>query len=179
MREVSDIFYRGSNSYVVLRLVEDDFLMAREREDGHVYFTGGLVAFPGFYLLSDKINKSLKEAHEPVPYFNQKLLLSVERTLKRFKPTEPFERTSWEIVDDRNLFFRESIANQRLKRTYRSSPDNIAATEGELHEKQHPKDLFFRVDHQTFRKLPRSKGIIFGVYVHLPRIPCSYISHQP
>ena len=50
---------------------------------------------------------SLGEAHQPVPYFNQKLLLSVERTLKRFKPEEPFERTSWEIVDDRNLFRRE------------------------------------------------------------------------
>ena len=91
--------------------------MAREREDGHVYFTGGLVAFPGFYLLSEKINKSLKEAHEPVPYFNQKLLLSVERTLKRFKPSEPFERTSWEIVDDRNLFFRE-LNVKVLPRTY-------------------------------------------------------------
>lgn len=32
--------------------------------------------------------------------------MSVERTLKRFKPDEPFERTSWEIVDDRNLFYR-------------------------------------------------------------------------
>lgn len=31
------------------RLVEDDFLMGREREDGHVYFTGGLVAFPGIH----------------------------------------------------------------------------------------------------------------------------------
>lgn len=24
--------------------------MGREREDGHVYFTGGLVAFPGMYI---------------------------------------------------------------------------------------------------------------------------------
>lgn len=81
--------------------------MARERPDGHVYFTGGLVAFPGFYLLSRKINKSLKTVHSPVPYFNEKLLHSVERTLKRFEPNEPFERTSWEIVDDRELHWRE------------------------------------------------------------------------
>lgn len=109
MREVTETINNVNDSYIVLRLVEDDFLMARERDDGHVYFTGGLVAFPGFYLLSEKINKSLRDVHEPVPYFNQKILLSVERTLKRFKPSEPFERTSWEIVDDRNLFFRESV----------------------------------------------------------------------
>jgi hypothetical protein len=60
----------------------------------------------GFYLLSKKINRTIKTVHAPVPQFNEKLLLSVERTLKRFKPNEPFERTSWEIVDDRNLFFR-------------------------------------------------------------------------
>ena len=47
--------------------------------------------------------------------------------------------------------------------------DNIAKLEegGELPDEQHPKDLFFRVDHQTFRKLPRTKGIIFGVYVSI------------
>lgn len=32
--------------------------------------------------------------------------MSVERTLKRFKEHEPFERTSWSMVDDRNLFLR-------------------------------------------------------------------------
>ncbi|KAG8710678.1 hypothetical protein FRC08_016844, partial [Ceratobasidium sp. 394] len=31
---------------IVSRLTENDFLMAREREDGHIYFVGGLVAFP-------------------------------------------------------------------------------------------------------------------------------------
>ena len=65
----------------------------------------------GFYLLSNKINKSLEVVHDPVPHFNEKILMSVERTLKRFKPNEPFERTSWEIVDDRNLFYRESMVS--------------------------------------------------------------------
>ncbi|TDL24583.1 hypothetical protein BD410DRAFT_745243 [Rickenella mellea] len=135
------------------RLVEDDFLMARERDDGQVYFTGGLVAFPGFYLLSDKLNKSVREIHQPVPYFNEKLSLSVERTLKRFKPDEPFERTSWGIVDDSDLHWH-----------------NIATHDASVPEKLHPKDLFFRVDHQTFRKLPRTRGIIFGVHPIMKRL---------
>lgn len=32
---------------ILSRLTECDFLMGRERDDGHVYFVGGLVAFPG------------------------------------------------------------------------------------------------------------------------------------
>jgi hypothetical protein len=34
---------------------------------------------PGFYLLSEKIGKSMRDVHVPVPQFNQKLLVSVER----------------------------------------------------------------------------------------------------
>jgi hypothetical protein len=48
----------------------------------------------------------MREVHEPVPDFNEKILTSVERTLKRFKSNEPFERASWEIVDDWSLFRR-------------------------------------------------------------------------
>ncbi|EJF56819.1 hypothetical protein DICSQDRAFT_70665 [Dichomitus squalens LYAD-421 SS1] len=136
---------------VVSRLVQDDFLMGREREDGKIYLVGGLIAFPGFYLLSETINKPLEVLHRPVPHFNEKLLMSVERTLKRFQPDQPFERSSWMIADDRNLFWH-NIAS--------APPDpNI-----------HPKDLWLRIDHQTFRKLPRTNAIIFGVHPIMRRI---------
>ncbi|CAE6435103.1 hypothetical protein ACGC1H_002847 [Rhizoctonia solani] len=132
---------------IVSRLTENDFLMARERDDGHIYFVGGLVAFPGFYLLSEKIGKSMHDVHLPVPQFNQKLLVSVERTLKRMDPNAPFERSSWEIVDDKNLFFH-----------------NIAQLPEEGKCTTSPGDLYLRIDRQAFRKLPRSKAIIFAVH---------------
>ena len=75
------------------------------------YAPGGAAAdrfCAGFYLLSETIGKPIGVLHAPVPYFNEKLLMSVERTLKRFKPDQPFERSSWMITDDRNLFWRES-----------------------------------------------------------------------
>ncbi|KAI0753138.1 hypothetical protein C8Q80DRAFT_1097643 [Daedaleopsis nitida] len=137
---------------IVSRLVQDDFLMGREREDGEIYLVGGLVAFPGAYLLSETINKPLKVLHAPVPYFNEKLLKSVERTLKRFKPDQPFERSSWMIADDRNLFWH-----------------NIASVSA-VDSNMNPKDLYLRIDHQTFRKLPRTNTIIFGVHPILRRI---------
>ncbi|KIY73213.1 hypothetical protein CYLTODRAFT_417183 [Cylindrobasidium torrendii FP15055 ss-10] len=137
---------------VVSRLVQDDFLMGKERDDGHVYFSGGLVAFPGFYTLAQYIGQPLEQVHKKIPHFNEKILMSVERTLKRFKEHEPFERTSWSMVDDRNLFLHSIISSQRLQ------------------DSTHPKDMWLRMDHQTFRKLPRSNGIIFGVHVMLKRL---------
>ncbi|OBZ69863.1 hypothetical protein A0H81_10273 [Grifola frondosa] len=136
---------------MVSRLVQDDFLMARERADGHIYLVGGLVGFPGFYLLSETIGRAVHTIHAPVPYFNQKLLMSVERTLKRFGPDQSFERSSWSIVDDRNLFWHHSVSES-------------------IHEQLHAKDLWLRVDHQTFRKLPRTQVIVFGVHPMMKRM---------
>ncbi|KAI0758500.1 hypothetical protein BD413DRAFT_654543 [Trametes elegans] len=136
---------------VVSRLVQDDFLMGRERLDGQIYLVGGLIAFPGTYLLSQTINKPLEVLHAPVPDFNKKLLVSVERTLKRFRPDQPFERSSWNIMDDRNLFWH-----------------NIAS--GLPDKDMRPQDLWLRIDHQTFRKLPRTRAIIFGVRPIMRRI---------
>ncbi|KAL8290009.1 hypothetical protein RQP46_002948 [Phenoliferia psychrophenolica] len=140
---------------VASTLVQDDFLMGKERADGHVYFTGGIVAHPGFYDFGAKINKSLFDIHTVVPQFNEKMLKSVERTLKRFEAHQPFERSSWEMVDDYNLYHHH-IAGLK---------------EGEtLPAWLEPKDYLFRTDHQTFRKLPRSRGIIFGVHPILKRL---------
>ncbi|KAI0645173.1 hypothetical protein C8Q79DRAFT_756449 [Trametes meyenii] len=143
---------KGTDALLVIsRLVQDDFLMARERPDGQVYLVGGLIAFPGTYLLSDTIDKPLEVLHTDVPDFNQKLLFSVERTLKRFQPDQPFERSSWNIMDDRNLFLHNSAFNP-------------------LDKDQRPEDLWLRIDHQTFRKLPRTNAIIFGVRPIMRRI---------
>ncbi|KAI0629415.1 hypothetical protein C8Q77DRAFT_286594 [Trametes polyzona] len=136
---------------VISRLVQDDFLMGRERPDGKIYLVGGLIVFPGTYLLSETINKHLEVLHKPVPDFNAKLLMSVERTLKRFRPDQPFERSSWNIMDDRNLFWH-----------------NIAS--GLPDKDLRPEDLWLRIDHQTFRKLPRTNAIIFGVRPIMRRI---------
>ncbi|VDB96596.1 unnamed protein product [Peniophora sp. CBMAI 1063] len=144
---------RGTDALrVISKLVQDDFLMGRERADGKVYFTGGLIAFPGFYLLSQYIGQWIGQVHAGVPYFNEKILMSVERTLKRFKPTEPFERTSWTITDDRNIHYHNMVKTESLS------------------EQIHPRDLWLRMDHQTFRKLPRSNGIAFGVHVVQKRV---------
>lgn len=96
----------------------------------------------------------MEEVHEPVPEFNSKLLKSVERTLKRFKPNEPFERASWEVVDDRSLFRHAMV----------DLPEG-----SNLADYLEPKDFIFRIDRQTFRKLPKTKTIIFGVHPILKR----------
>lgn len=96
-----------------------------------------------------------------------------DRTLKRMVPNAPFERSSWEIVDDNNLFFH-NIA--KLPEGGKCATD--------------PGDLYLRIDRrkplfsypqlphidltgrfsEAFRKLPRSKAIIFAVHPLLKKM---------
>lgn len=131
----------------------------------------------GFYLLSKYIGQWLGQVHEGVPYFNEKILLSVERTLKRFKPTEPFERTSWTITDDRDIHYRAYKTFPVMTRRSHPRLDQMVKTET-LSAHIHPRDLWLRMDHQTFRKLPlRSNGIAFGVCVPFP-VLAVYAAHH-
>ena len=147
----------------VSKLVQDDFLIASPNRDpkhqgkGGWLCAGGIVAFPGFYLLSDKIGRTLHDTHAPVPYFNERLLTSVERSLTRLKPDAPFERTSWELVQSDDLFWSPM-----------AGPLPHPATPIHQHHSTPPpirvEDLFLRLDHQTFVKMPQSGIVFFGVH---------------
>jgi hypothetical protein len=62
------------------------------------------------------------------------------RTLKRFSPDAPFERSSWSITEDLNLF-RHAIFDFK--------PDQ------KISDSTHPKDLYLRICHRelTFSDL--------------------------
>lgn len=68
------------------------------------------------------------------------------------------------MVDDRNLFWRKFLVICLDSDPLRTPPhaDNMVTTNA-LPDGLQPKDIWLRMDHQTFRKLPRSKGIAFGV----------------
>lgn len=41
---------------------------------------------------------------------------------------------------------------------------------GKISDELQPKDFLFRMDKQTFRKLPRTRGIVFGVHPIMRRL---------
>lgn len=143
---------------VVSQLVQDDFLIAfpSEANDGSWITAGGLVCFPGFYLLSDKIGLSLHDTHTPVPQFNEKLLKSVERSLTRLQPSAPIERTSWEIVEPEDDLFWAPMAGPLPTREGRNGacakPMRACHTSGRSDDacrSEDPSKLLLRLDHQT------------------------------
>lgn len=153
------------------RLIQDDFLIAHPlptHDSPNQWQTaGGLVSFPGFYLLSEKIGKTLHQTHNPVPQFNSKLLPSVERTLSRFKSNEPFERTSWEIVDGEDLFWNKMAgplpSGERISAKKMTKDHEVGRGEEDWKDED-AGELILRLDHQTFVKMPKSGSVFFGVH---------------
>lgn len=164
---------------VVSRLVQDDFLISHpsDKNDGSWICAGGVVCFPGFYLLSHKIGQSLYDVHDVVPQFNEKILKSVERSLTRLHPAQPIERTSWEIVDSPDHLFWAALAGPLPLEPGRNGaipqpvfPEHQTGRTSTMAEKEDPGDLVLRLDHQTFVKMPHSGSVFFGVHPMRRRI---------
>lgn len=98
------------------------------------------------------------QIHLHVPHFNDKILVSVERTLKRFEAHQPFERSSWEMVDDYNLHRRAWLNPFPPLRRHSSAgiADGMAnMKEGDKwRESLHPKDYLFRCVFSSQPTLP-------------------------
>lgn len=110
-----------------------------------------LLSQPGFYLLSEKIGRSLHHAHAPVPQFNEKLLKSVERTLTRLSPDAPIERTSWELVDDEHDLFWAPMAGPLPTDTGAKpmTEKHVTGRREDAARTEDPAELILRLDHQT------------------------------
>ena len=164
---------------VVSKLVQDDFLIASPLPDGHWLCAGGLVCFPGFYLLSEKIGTTLFATHSPVPQFNEKILFSVERTLTRLQPNAPIERTSWEIVDSKEDQFWVPMAGKLPISTGAKPifPHHLTGRDINATKNEDPSKLILRLDHQTFSKMPKSGIVFFGI--HPFRRQMSDLRHSP
>lgn len=164
--ETSEKIKSGTEALIVVsKLVQDDFLIASPLPDGHWLCAGGLVCFPGFYLLSEKIGTTLFATHSPVPQFNEKILLSVERTLTRLQPNAPIERTSWEVIDSVDQFWVPMAGPLPLSTGAKPiHPHHITGRKSDACQHEDASKLTLRLDHQTFTKMPKSGIVFFGVH---------------
>ena len=131
------------------RLVQEDFcILQRDHEAGGSAYelTAAILCFPAHWHLREKIGRGLREIHEPVPGFADRLGGAVERMFTSLRVERPVWRANWSVVEDDELFHphpRESL------------PHLSAENAGEL--------LRLRVERQTLRRLPRTGAVVFGI----------------
>ena len=135
------------------RLVQEDFCLLRQEPDGGLRLIAAVLCFPSRWRLSAKLGSLLGPIHAPVPFYPDRLARPVDRFLGALAPGRFALRLNWGVMENPALFQPTGHGvNDPI-------PHVTAANAGET--------LFLRVERQSFRRLPESGVVVFGIRVHV------------
>lgn len=127
--------------------VQEDVCLMERAEDGW-RFTAGLVCFPTYWSLAEKIDRPQQAIHEPVPHYADDLAEKVTRFFDRLAADTIVTRRNWGFTAQPLLFV------PRL-----SDLDQPAAFD--------PDASWLRSERQTLRRLPDTGAVLFTIKVQL------------
>lgn len=135
------------------RLVQEDLLLLAADAHGTYRLVAGHLCFPLHWKLADKLGKSMREIHAPVPGFAARLGAPSERFFETLAVERPVWRANWSLTATPELcLFARS-----------DHPRSLDAQEvGER--------LWLRVERQTLRRLPRTGAIVFTIKTRIVRL---------
>lgn len=125
-------------------LVADDLVIMQPSANGYVLAAASL-ASPSHWRLQDKLGQPMRAVHDPIPGIHRQLTPRIERFLAHISPERPVSRFNWALQGDPGLF-------------HPAAPEATASSDT---------TLYYRVERQTLRRLPRSGAIAFTIRVFL------------
>jgi hypothetical protein len=137
---------------VVGHLVAEDFCLIRNDADG-ARLVAAVLCFPSHWTLAEKLGLPLAPIHGPVPFYGEKLSRPVDRFFETLKPGRIASRLNWTVTAIADLF--QPSGHNRNDKPAMSLSDELGTK------------LFLRVERQTFRRLPQSGVVVFGIRVHV------------
>lgn len=128
--------------------IAEDICLLQERGDGY-RLTAASVCSPSNWFLEEKIGQSVDFIHAPVPGYDGVLSERVNRFLQGLRGGRVMLRYNWSMQAGNELCWRQE-----------SSPPlrPLADSNG---------DAYWRVERQTFLRLPVSGAIVFGIRIFL------------
>jgi dimethylamine monooxygenase subunit A len=128
------------------RLVHED-LCVLARDDVAWRLVAACVCFPSRWSLREKLGASLADIHGPVPGFDRTLADPAGTFFDRLSVERPVWRRNWTLLDTPELHLPSPAARRQAHQ-----PDGDLGTR-----------LWFRVERQTLRRLPRTGAIVFTI----------------
>ncbi|CAF1909314.1 unnamed protein product [Rotaria magnacalcarata] len=137
-------------------LVQEDLVIMQRDPTEEIYHANALaVCFPSGWLPKSKFGLSLAAVHMPqVPFFQDKLRISMERYFLKLKEEKPVQRVNWTLQIGDNLCSIEIGDNQNETITKENA--------GQL--------MYLRCERQTLRRLPESDAILFTIKTYMTKI---------
>jgi hypothetical protein len=142
------------------RIVQED-LCVMERRDGTWALTAASVCFPSRWTLAAKVGRDLSAIHAPVPGYAETLARPTEAVFDRLRVDRPLWRLNWTLVDRPELHQPESPDRRGVP-----SPLTDPA-----------RQLWFRVERETLRRLTDRPSIIFTIRTYVTSIGDLVVDH--
>ncbi|XP_028392227.1 uncharacterized protein LOC114516841 [Dendronephthya gigantea] len=139
------------------RLTQEDWCIMEWKEEHQAYcLTAGTVFFPMRWGLQQKFNLPMKSIHQPVKGFINHLVPKVYDLFKAMSPDAPVYRGNWAIFHDLDgpLDLYTPTGHDD-----RNNENSDYLYQGE----KTGRDLTFRAEYQTLRKLEKSTAIVFSI----------------
>lgn len=132
------------------RIVQEDLCVMVQSTDGW-RLDAGVLCFPTFWNLHDKLGKPLAAVHGPVAHYHDELETRVDRFFDRLRADAPVWRRNWGVSPLPLLHL----------------PKAKAGLPWSEHVDDEGEPLWFRSERQTLRRLPRSGAVLFTIRVQL------------
>ncbi len=129
-------------------LVQEDLCLMLPDAGGTPILIGACLCFPSRWRLAEKIGHPMLAIHAPVPGLNAKIGATIDRFLAGLKAGNIYARTNWSLTTDPALF------------------QPVALPHGPISAAEAGERIFYRVERQTLRRLPRSGAVLFGIRIH-------------
>jgi len=139
---------RPRNLWQASLWVPEDLCLLESRGNEYI-MTAASVCSPSNWILKEKIDQSVDFIHDPVPGYASILSERVNRFLEGMPSGRVLLRYNWSIQSGNELFWRDDLSP--TLDVVNSSREN----------------LYWRIERQTFIRLPTSGAIVFGIRVFL------------
>lgn len=139
--------------------IEPDFVLLSDKGTGVFRIRAGVVCFPSWWSLPEKLGLTLEETHSVVPGLNRSLGPPISTFLQKLKPGSAFERANWGLAATDELNLHPTLLRPRLE-----LPLDVSR-------------LWVRIEDQILGALPRTAGIVFGIRLRI--LPISRFLGDP
>ncbi len=144
---------------IAASLVQEDLVLMR-RGPEHWRLAAASLSFPSAWLLAEKFGRPMHEVHGPVPGFGAgtRNAMLIERMFDNLRPEAGMIRWNWSLFGDGRLFHPDSHAS------------GLRFGDGAA-------SAWFRLERQTFRRLPVSGDVLFTIRIYLD--PVAELARRP
>lgn len=160
-----DLPLRQLMQYLV-RTIEEDFIIMmpdptkeNEPHGTEYFFKGGVFAFANGFNPADKIGKPLSAIHVPVPGYEEKLKLSMNKFFARLKVGEFVGRSNFSIQNHALLYDDSSNKGYHFDP---AKPNTL-----DFDKVDFTSEMNYRSERQVLTRLPKTQAVIFTIRTYL------------